>query len=602
MLTKTIKTTKNGMAWTVREGYEKVPDRFGPDNSLSDLNGKNYTLVKENRVRSVASMPASEISDSGIHIKYFKRDGYKDYVKHLFVPTKARTEWEVGNALLNSDINTALPLALSEGKRSLLLITKTVTRSEDLMEFCKLNFEGNLAVDKESEKRVLLGKLAVFIRDIHEKGFCHYDLHAGNILIRFKKNQAASDYDLYLMDLHSVKIFKSIPIRKRIFNLAQIFNSLSSVMTQSDKLDFVRSYGSNAFGNNTDVNGLVRQIDVHSSGMRNTHYRSRLKRCLKESSLFSKKKVAGMKLFFRRDHGICNYQELIEKHNSALDNSDRDIIMKRDSRTALTSHIIKDKAVRNVVVKQYKAGCPGCILKNIFRGSAGRKAWVAGNGLRVYGLATPLPLALIEKKVLGIPVSSYLIMEEVKDSLEMDRYILKNFNNRLETSQCKEEDQPTARPSRPDKPFGWAQGEDKISSLESKPSLLDFKKKKAFINSFAMTLGKMHSHNIFHHDLKTCNIMAKENDGFYNFTFLDFDKVSFGEKITVRMRVKNLKQINLSTPRLFTVSDRIRFLKEYLTRCNIMDKKSDIVRAVVNLSKEEKILYVSSQGDVTEDW
>ncbi|KHE91248.1 MAG: hypothetical protein SCABRO_03099, partial [Candidatus Scalindua brodae] len=260
------KTTKNGMEWTVREGYEKVPDRFGPDNFLSGLNGRNYTLVKENRVRSVASMPASEISDSGIHIKHFKRGGYKDYIKHLFVPTKARTEWEVANALLNNDINTALPLALSEGKMSLLLITETVTRSEDLMEFCKVNFEGNLAEDKESEKRVLLDKLAVFIRDIHEKGFCHYDLHAGNILIRFKKDRAASDYDLYLMDLHSVKIFKSITIRKRIFNLAQIFNSLSSVMTQSDKLDFVNSYGSNAFGNITDVNELVRQIDVHSSG------------------------------------------------------------------------------------------------------------------------------------------------------------------------------------------------------------------------------------------------------------------------------------------------------------------------------------------------
>ncbi|MBZ0109880.1 MAG: lipopolysaccharide kinase InaA family protein, partial [Candidatus Scalindua rubra] len=156
-----------------------------------------------------------------------------------------------------------------------------------------------------------------------------------------------------------------------------------------------------------------------------------------------------------------------------------------------------------------------------------------------------------------------------------------------------EEEHLTASPS---------QGEEKISSLDSKPSLLDFKKKKAFINSFATTLGKMHSHNIFHHDLKTCNIMVKENDGSCNFTFLDFDKVSFSEKITVRMRVKNLTQINLSTPRRFNVADRIRFLKEYLTRCNLMDKKCDIVRAVVNLSKEEKILYVSLQGDVTEDW
>ncbi|MBT3879735.1 MAG: hypothetical protein HOF76_11900, partial [Candidatus Scalindua sp.] len=204
------KTIKNGTEWTVREGYEGIPDSFDPDDLLSDLNGKNYALVKENRVRSVISIPGSAINENGIHIKYFKRGGYKEYIKHLFVPTKARTEWEVGNALLSNDINTALPLAISEGKRCLLLVTETVTNSEELMEFCHANYKGSLSVGKESEKKILLDKLVVFIRDIHEKGFCHYDLHAGNILIKFKKEQNAAGYDLYLMDLHRVKIFKSI--------------------------------------------------------------------------------------------------------------------------------------------------------------------------------------------------------------------------------------------------------------------------------------------------------------------------------------------------------------------------------------------------------
>ena len=555
------KTIKNGTEWTVREGYEGIPDSFDPDDLLSDLNGKNYALVKENRVRSVISIPGSAINENGIHIKYFKRGGYKEYIKHLFVPTKARTEWDVGNALLSKDIKTALPLAISEGKIRLLMVTETVTNSEELMEFCLSNYEGSLSVGKDSEKKTLLDKLAQFIRDIHEKGFCHYDLHAGNILIRFKNEQNVSDYDLYLMDLHRVKIFKSISIKKRMFNLAQIFNSLSSIMTMADKLDFIRSYGSNAFGNTADENELVRQIEEQSSGIRNTHYRSRLKRCLKESSVFSKKRFAGMKMFFRKGYDTNSMQKLIEMHNSALAGNDSAVIMKRDSRTALTHHTFKDKTSLNVVVKQYRVGCPGCIVKNIIRGSAGRKAWVAGNGLKVYGFNTPLPLALIEKKISGVTTGSYLIMEEVKDSLEMDRYILKNLNSRI-----------------------------------------DLKKKRVFINNLANTLGKMHKHNIFHHDLKTCNIMVKENGKSFDFTFLDFDKVSFREEITVRKRVKNLTQINLSTPRLFTLTDRLRFLKEYLGQCDITNEKKNILREVITLSKREKILYVSFQGDVTEDW
>ncbi|MBC8549511.1 MAG: hypothetical protein H8D23_07655 [Candidatus Brocadiales bacterium] len=587
------KTTKNGTEWTVRDGYEKIPDRFRLDDFLSDLNGKHYTLVKENRVRSVIAMPGSDISENGIYVKYFKRGGYKEYIKHLFVPTKARTEWEVGNALLSKDINTALPLAISEGKRRLLIVTETVTNSEELMEFCQSNYKGSLSVGKESEKKILLDKLAVFIRDIHEKGFCHYDLHAGNILIRFKSKQDVSEYDLYLMDLHRVKIFKSISIRKRIFNLAQIFNSLSSIMTKADKLDFIRSYGSNALGNITDEKELVRHIDEQSSGIRNIHYRSRLKRCLKESSVFSRKKFAGVKMFFRKGYDTGSLQKLIEKHNNILVNNDSAVIMKRDSKTLLTSHTFKDKTVQNVVVKQYRVGCLGRLLKNIFCGSAGRKAWVAGNGLRVYGFNTPLPLALIEKKLAGITTDSYVIMEEIKDSLEMDRYILKNFNNRLETNQCKEENHPASPPS---------QGGDKISSLDSKPSLLDFKKKRVFINNFAKTLGKMHNHNIFHHDLKTCNVMVKEKEKTFDFTFLDFDKVSFNEEITVKKRVKNLTQINLSTPKLITLADRLRFLKEYLDQCGITNEKKSILRELINISKTEKILYVSFNGDVTEDW
>ena len=96
--------------------------------------------------------------------------------------------------------------------------------------------------------------------------------------------------------------------------------------------------------------------------------------------------------------------------------------------------------------------------------------------------------------------------------------------------------------------------------------------------------------------------MVKKKDTFFDFTFLDFDKDLFNEKINARKRVKNLIQINLSTPRLFTLADRIRFLNEYLRQCNIMAEKKNLLREVVNLSSTEKILYVSFNGDVTEDW
>jgi tRNA A-37 threonylcarbamoyl transferase component Bud32 len=329
-------------------------------------------------------------------------------------------------------------------------------------------------------------------------------------------------------------------------------------------LDLLRSYGSNAISNIADEGELVRQIELQSSRIRKIHYRSRLKRCLKESSDFSRKSYADMKIFFRKSYDTDRFTGLIEKHHNALASGDNSIVMKRDSKTDLTRFPLENEKIQSVVVKQYKISRGMYLIKNIFRDSAGKKAWIAGNGLSVYGFNTPEPLALMEKKVLGITTDSYLIMEDARDSLEMDRYILKNYHDRSS-----------------------------LSKLE---------KKRALINNLAETMGRMHNQNIFHHDLKTCNIMVKEKGKSPYITFLDFDKVSFEEEITIRKRVKTLTQMNLSTPKLISTTDRLRFLKEYLKQCNIIDEKKEILREIINLSKAEKILYVSPNGDVTEDW
>ncbi len=567
-----IKSVKNGTQWTLRKGYEKIQDSFGLDDICTGLNGKNYKLIKDNNVRSVISMPVTDINKNGIYIKYFKRKGCFNYIKYLFVPTRTRTEWKVGNALLSNNINTALPLAIAEKKTYKpqdisLLVTEAITNSEMFHDFCQANYIGTLSTEKEEGKGELLRKLALFIRDIHKKGFCHYDFHAGNILIKFKNRQSQSIQDcaLYLIDLHSVKIMKQLSIKKRLLNFAQIFNSLSFVLTNNDKLDLVRSYGTNALGGSGDEYKLVKQIEAQSTRRLNTHYKSRRKRCLKErSSVFTNKRLAGIKIFFRRCYNTGSLQELIEKHNSTLANDNNTLILKRDLKTSLTRSSFKDNTIQNVVIKQYSSKSALRIIKNIFRRSAGKRAWIAGNGLRVYGFNTPEPMALMEQKMFGINTDSYLIMEEIQDSMEMDRYILKNFHDQS--------------------------------------SIKYFIKKKSLINNLAETIGKMHNHNIFHYDLKTCNIMVKEKDESLEFIFLDFDKVSFDEKITIRQKAKNLAQINLSTPKLITVTDRLRFLKEYLRQCSITGDEKKIFREIVNLSKAEKIRYVSFNGDVTEDW
>jgi hypothetical protein len=386
------------------------------------------------------------------------------------------------------------------------------------------------------------------------------------------------------------------------------------MLTRSDKLGFVKSYGINALDDIKNEQELTSQIEAESSRIRNVHYRSRLKRCMKESSNFSRKKINDMKMFFRKGYDTNSFPELIGKHHNALANNDKDVILKRDFKTTLTRFPFKNGEIRSVVVKQYKTTCGLDLIKNIFRNSAGRKSWIAGNGLSVYGFNSARPLALIEKKVLGIVEDSYLIMEDAVHSLEMDRYILKNFHAQSKHTQYKAEDHPISPPSQ-----GGERGEVKDINIIShdieqlhQPSSEDslafntktgMKKKRTFINDFAKTIARMHNRNVFHSDLKTCNIMVKEEDyKSFDFIFLDFDKVAFDEEISIRKRIKNLTQINLSTPGCITITDRFRFLREYLNQCNMADEKKTMLREIINISKTEKKLYVSFKGDVTEDW
>jgi tRNA A-37 threonylcarbamoyl transferase component Bud32 len=351
-----------------------------------------------------------------------------------------------------------------------------------------------------------------------------------------------------------------------LYNLAQLFNSLSSSLTQSDKRLFCQSYENDSLDHTREIKELVDRIDTISSRLRSIHYKSRLKRCLKKSSLFSKKKLDGFKIFFRKGYDTESFFELIERHGSALANKNCGIILKQDRKTALTRHPFTDKDIHTVVVKHYKTPLGLSLVKNIFRMSSGKRAWISGNGLLIYEFDTPLPLTLIEKRVLGIGTNSYIIMEAVSHSLEMDRYILKNFHYQTESKL---------------------------------PTIM--KKKRRFIDHFAQIIAKMHSKKVFHQDMKSCNIMVKDNSSF-DFTFLDFDKVRFGKNVSTQERIRNLTQINLSTPGCMTLKDRLRFLAAYLRQWNLREEKRYIRNEIATISKREKILYVSFKGDVTEDW
>jgi serine/threonine protein kinase len=169
-------------------------------------------------------------------------------------------------------------------------------------------------------------------------------------------------------------------------------------------------------------------------------------------------------------------------------------------------------------------------------------------------------MALVRETTAGMIKSEWVVMEFIPDGLELDRYILKKISE------------------------NWQPEE-----------------QRRIVRLFGRYLARLHSAGVVHADLKTCNILVREETDQVRFFLLDYDDVRFQRSISWRQRAKNLSQIFLSSPLSLGPAQRSRFLSEYAFHCGIGAKeRKRLARKVLKLVGNRDILYVGFQGDIRE--
>jgi len=146
-------------------------------------------------------------------------------------------------------------------------------------------------------------------------------------------------------------------------------------------------------------------------------------------------------------------------------------------------------------------------LRLPFRGRRGtvnilrmRRAWIAANALTVRGLLVPQHLALVEKRVLGIPRRAWVVSRYLNNAPDLDRYL----------------------ESHPDLPSG-------------------------FLDQLAATISTLFHSGIYHSDLSGKNILVtKRPADQWKFHFLDLESVTLGRRLTARRKTNNIMQIDRS--------------------------------------------------------
>ena len=523
--------------WVRGEVLDSLPADFF-DDPISFVQGMGGEMIKESTWRWAAIFHLP--NGMRVFLKRDKAKGWAEYMKYLVLPSKGQKEFLIASQLERRGLKIPKPLGWMERLRRGL-----VRESYYLSEATGTGVSFIEEVAKAKEPHSIV-ELATTVKAFQDAGLFHQDLHGGNFLW--------NGDSLFLTDLHRTKIIRSLSVKQRLWNLAHLFHSMRTTWGEGEQLQFLKQYFDGISDGTERREILFERIYPSMGRLLKRQWRSRTKRCLKESTEFTLQKERGARYFHRRDFSMDRLKRTLEKH--------RDLVKEKSKSSSLVKHspevlvsILKDQGGQ-IALKQFCYPRFWGRVKEYFRRSKGLKAWVAANGLRARGIPTLKPLALVERKDWMGLKESFLLMEAPARDLEMDRYVLKGFEG--------------------------------------------LKRKRFFIKTFARWLEGLHRMSVYHQDMKTCNVLVSEKGEAWDFHLLDFEDIRMGEKVNRQKLFRNFLQLNTSTPRIMTKVDRFRFFREYLRLNPVIKNERAFLRGLMDESRRRGLVYVSPQGVVTE--
>jgi tRNA A-37 threonylcarbamoyl transferase component Bud32 len=162
-----------------------------------------------------------------LHIKRYNYQNIFYALKNLFRTSRGKRVWKVANGWVLRNIPTPLPVAFLEQRKGRLLIksffiTQKIDHSLPLTSLLQKG-AANSPEEISKIRDELLQQGAHILRMMHTRGVCHGDLKASNILVRKKAGQKEK---LYLVDLDSARVKKSVKEDDKIRDLARLNASL----------------------------------------------------------------------------------------------------------------------------------------------------------------------------------------------------------------------------------------------------------------------------------------------------------------------------------------------------------------------------------------
>ncbi len=489
---------------------------------------RSGTVLGQNRYRVTGRV---ELPDgSGVLTKWHRRKGPWEAIRARLRRNRAETEWHAGRYLHAVGIN--VPRTLAWGERRLGLVKRESFSAavfiEGLEEIARIE---RLELLPGAECQRLRARCARILRVIHDHGFDHRDFHSGNLLVPWPSPRPDP---VYVVDLHRCWIAWRVGPHARKRALTLYVQSFGLLASGADRMRMIKAY-LGAEADRATWRSWYATIEKRRRRFERARWRSRRKRCMSSSTLFTPKVGAGSGYRVKK-LALDRLNEVLLEHDKALAAKD-ERVAKVGRKTAVTLH-------GDVIVKERRAPSAFHDVRDRLWPSRHRSGYVAAHSLWLRGVAAMRPLAYVQRAG-----RIFAVFEDLSAFERLDRFLMQ-----------------VADSGRRDWKLAW-------------------------IRYTADWLASLHRRGVYHGDLKAVNVRVEDVDGRICLYLLDTDRVIIKFRpVSRRRRLKNIAQLAASIPRSFSKADRLRWFRHYARATPYAVQEKQIAQDVAALLAAKKLV------------
>ncbi len=541
-------------AWRIRPAWlSRWQDSVLAADELS-LPPSDATPIKSNDERIVFRMPWGR---ARVFVKCARAPKRGAWIQHWWRGSNAQREHRVILYARRHGIATVEIVATAESPINGRAYHSLLVTAE-LPDALPLNEAWTACAATRAARNALIDEVARLIAYAHQNGFCHHDLHAGNILIQ---RSATTGMAGVFVDLQNVRIGRRVGRDAVLRNLAQIHQWFSFHASVMDRWRFFKRYlqwrkrfeSSGRFAQPLDGDArellprLRRAIRRHTArlnakrdrvALRSGRYFARLD--LDDGwsarvALSTKHPVPDSRVSQLRI-GKAEWKAILADPRAGLNSADRKDLLK-NSPTGIVARgtLSCSEGERLSVVRKVKR--PRSRWKrwlSSFRVSRSLRTWKRGHALLHRRIPTPRPLAVLERRRGGLLCEDILITEFIEHGVDLDTFLTLTLR-----SQSPERQQ---------------------------------RLKSDLIDALVRLVSDLDAHGFVHADLKALNVLVQwktEGSEPLRVWLIDLDGLR-RQRVTDRVRapIRMMMRLNVSLDhvRRLTRTDRLRFLQRYLMK------------------------------------